>query len=736
MRRSTFSLAHSASVRCIILLVHFSFTILLSNLFPSESYSQTNSPNSCTIKIKVIPEGFHDIVANRLNMRDTVKAYLINMYQPSIVDSAKAVIDSITFEGNFIFSNAPTGKYYIVITHRNSIKTWSRAQGEIITAGVPSSFDFTNDSSKAYGNNLKKNGNIWCIFSGDINQDGIINLTDLSVTSDDALNYLAGYLVTDLTGDGFVELADLVLVDNNNFKSVGEMKPSLPGGTCPGIPTVEYAGKTYNTVQIGTLCWLKENLNIGIKINTPDYFSDNGIIEKYCYNNDTNNCNIYGGLYSWYEAAQYTYDSMITRGICPEGWHMPDMFEFNNLQVAVDSNGNSLKAIGQGNGAGAGTNSSGFSGLLGGAYQSNYPDPGGEFINLSYGGQWWTQWPYPTSAPEDEEVDLNGNNNSIYIGSQYQYKFNAYNVRCVKNYTYYPPTLIQPLNGDVNVPVSILFKWNSVSGATEYHLQISTDTQFTYGTIIYDVRILYDTIKLITGLNNNTQYFWRVSAWNYFWWSEWSEIWSFTTTTTCPVTVGHAGKTYNTIQIGDQCWLKENLNIGTRINGSQNQNNNSTIEKYCYNDSANNCNIYGGLYQWNEAMQYSSVEGSKGICPIGWHIPTDDEWCTLTQFIDNTVDCGTTGWSGTDAGYKMKSTAGWNSGGNGNDQFGFKALASGFHQASDFYFNQLGTNTYYFSSSSTTIDNAWDRRLAGSNSIVGRQPAIKNDGFSVRCIKD
>jgi uncharacterized protein (TIGR02145 family) len=75
----------------------------------------------------------------------------------------------------------------------------------------------------------------------------------------------------------------------------------------------------------------------------------------------------------------------------------------------------------------------------------------------------------------------------------------------------------------------------------------------------------------------------------------------------CPgtPTVEYAGKTYNTVQIGSQCWLKENLDVGTMIPGSLEQKNNGTIEKYCYNDSIENCTTYGGLYQWAEAMEYA-----------------------------------------------------------------------------------------------------------------------------------
>jgi uncharacterized protein (TIGR02145 family) len=63
--------------------------------------------------------------------------------------------------------------------------------------------------------------------------------------------------------------------------------------------------------------------------------------------------------------------------------------------------------------------------------------------------------------------------------------------------------------------------------------------------------------------------------------------------------------------------MAENLNIGTRIDGANNQANNGTIEKYCYSDNTSNCDTYGGLYQWDEAMQYVTTEGTQGICPSG-----------------------------------------------------------------------------------------------------------------------
>ena len=98
---------------------------------------------------------------------------------------------------------------------------------------------------------------------------------------------------------------------------------------------------------------------------------------------------------------------------------------------------------------------------------------------------------------------------------------------------------------------------------------------------------------------------------------------------------------YNTVQIGDQCWMAENLNIGGMINGTDDPVEDENIEKYCYNDLESNCDTYGGLYTWDEMMSWTTEEGTQGICMEGWHIPTDGEWLVLKQGIINTIEDAT-----------------------------------------------------------------------------------------------
>jgi len=182
------------------------------------------------------------------------------------------------------------------------------------------------------------------------------------------------------------------------------------------------------------------------------------------------------------------------------------------------------------------------------------------------------------------------------------------------------------------------------------------------------------------------------------------------------------GKTYNTIQIGDQCWLKENLDVGTRIAGSGNQTNNSTIEKYCYGDSDANCTTYGGLYQWDEAMQYSTSPGTQGICPDGWHLPTLAEFQTLRDAAGG-------------SGNALKAVGQGGGSGTGTNASGFSALLAGYrHYNGNFY--GLGNLAYFWSSTESSATNAGNLGLSTSNSSIYLGYGPKGNGFSVRCLKD
>jgi hypothetical protein len=178
------------------------------------------------VTVKVIPQGFYN-AGGYLNVSDTVKILLANTSSPfAIVDSAYAVLDSLTFTATATLSVANSGTYYIVVAHRNSIETWSAA-GVAYTKGATTNYDFTTAASQAYGSNeIEIASGVFAIYNGDCNQDGYVDPLDLSMVDQDSYNYVSGKaLVTDVNGDGYVDPLDLSIVDQNSYNYVGVKLP-------------------------------------------------------------------------------------------------------------------------------------------------------------------------------------------------------------------------------------------------------------------------------------------------------------------------------------------------------------------------------------------------------------------------------------------------------------------------------------------------------------------------------
>lgn len=185
-----------------------------------------NTPNISTLNVKVIQQGYYDNSNDRLNIRDTASIYLHQNTSPyNSVDSAKTVIDSLSYSGLCFFNNTPNGKYYIVVKTRNTLETWSRNGGDSVRKGAVKSFDFTSDSSMAYGDNLIKSGAKYCIYSGDVENSGNIDLTDIVEIFNDASIFLTGYNPTDLNGDDISDLTDILIAFNNSTNFVTLISP-------------------------------------------------------------------------------------------------------------------------------------------------------------------------------------------------------------------------------------------------------------------------------------------------------------------------------------------------------------------------------------------------------------------------------------------------------------------------------------------------------------------------------
>jgi len=190
-----------------------------STIIPGTEYDYLTIkyPSSLQLNAKILMEGFYNNITNTLSKKDTLTAYLRNTTFPyAIVDSGKALIDTLSFKCGFCFNNAPAGTYYIAIKHRNSIETWSKVGGEVFSKSSPVYYDFTASASQAYGSNLVLKGSKYCMYSGNINQDGIIDASDQSQVDNDSFSGLSGiFLNSDVNGDSFVDATDVGIVDNN-----------------------------------------------------------------------------------------------------------------------------------------------------------------------------------------------------------------------------------------------------------------------------------------------------------------------------------------------------------------------------------------------------------------------------------------------------------------------------------------------------------------------------------------
>lgn len=196
---------------------------------PGASILDCSAGLPISLNIKILMQGLYNPETNLLARKDTMSVYLRYASFPfSYLDTAVGIIDSVTHSGLFHFYNAPSGTYYLSTKHLNCIETWSRAGGEeLIRGGSAYNYDFTTAASQAYGDNQILMGSKYCIYSGDVNQDGFIDGSDFSLVDNDAYISLSGYTSTDLTGDFFVDGSDLLLVDNNSAAFVSVMTPLI-----------------------------------------------------------------------------------------------------------------------------------------------------------------------------------------------------------------------------------------------------------------------------------------------------------------------------------------------------------------------------------------------------------------------------------------------------------------------------------------------------------------------------
>lgn len=198
------------------------------NVFAGNVYIYIQS-NVALILTKVIPEAYYISSTNQLQSDDTVRLYLHSSVSPySLVDSSIAVINYNDYMGIFSFPYASNGTYFLKVIHRNSIETWSQSGGMLFSENSIMNYNFTNLQLKAFGNNMIQVDNSpvrFGIYSGDVNQDGVIDASDNGAIDNDASNFATGYINTDLNGDTVIDATDAAFADNNASNFVSSVRP-------------------------------------------------------------------------------------------------------------------------------------------------------------------------------------------------------------------------------------------------------------------------------------------------------------------------------------------------------------------------------------------------------------------------------------------------------------------------------------------------------------------------------
>ncbi|MDA9864373.1 M12 family metallo-peptidase, partial [Flavobacteriales bacterium] len=462
-------------------------------------------------------------------------------------------------------------------------------------------------------------------------------------------------------------------------------------------PTMD--GYSYSVVEIGGQCWFAENLRTttyadgtvipaGLTDGEWDVatggatavYGEGGSV-CFQYSTDIDACDAaqslaeYGRLYNWFAVDD-------GRGLCPSGWHVPTDGEWTDLENYITSQGfdgtegTALKSTYGWHNGGNGTDDFGFSALTGGFRI----DDGGAFLDGGLIGYWWSSSPVGGGA---WYRNLQSFNPTIY-----RFDFSprgGFSVRCVQD----PSTLgcTDPAYGEFD-PLAVIDNGTcqtpAVFGCTnpdyyEFDPSANTDDGSCSGFIACeDLSLTMD------------------------------------------------GYTYGAVAIGEQCWFTENLRTTVYADGSAIPEVTdstawaglSTGARCDYDNDASNFATYGRLYNWHAAVD------AAGLCPTGWHVPTDDEWTALENFL------GENGHSGAE-GTALKSTSGW---GSGTDDFGFSALPGGIRVNVGNFVN-AGYVGYWWSSSPSGGD-AWARYLLNNFPDIYRYNFFPRNGFSVRCLRD
>jgi len=466
-------------------------------------------------------------------------------------------------------------------------------------------------------------------------------------------------------------------------------------------------GQRYSATLINGYIWMAENLN---------YYTPSG---SCYYNTDSiSYADPYARLYNWETAKE----------VCPSGWRLPSDHDWKDLEVFLGMAPTELNNFGfRGTDEGGKLKSTGFDYWL-------YPNEGatneygfnalgagdGGYLDcfaLKEKASFWTSTSWGINTAILRVLSYS----NAYIERGERDDASTTSVRCMREIpepvalgSVFTPGITEP--GTYNYYVT-----QTVNG-----FESPADTVVLTIHPVPDVPIAFDDAVC----ENQDAVVLMAEGENIKWYADLDTV---------SLVDERDGQEYLTVKIGNQWWMAENLNYGFMIGHTLEQTNNDIAEKYCYNDNEENCHTYGGLYQWDEVMNYVNYEVNRGVCPEGWHIPTDREWMDMERYLGmEASEALSKEWRGTNEGGKLKDESDlyWQEPNAGaTNESGFSALPGGTRYLDQEFYN-IGSWAYFWTSSLEQDGFAWKRNLHSIESRIRRMSADTKESMSVRCIKD
>ena len=548
----------------------------------------------------------------------------------------------------------------------------------------------------------------------------------------------------------------------------------------------DYDGNVYNTMSIGQQCWMKENLRTshyasGIEIPMGIKTSSN-VAYRHIPGNNTSNILTYGYQYNWLAVMNgidpnFT-SSNIIQGICPSGWHVPSIAEWELLIDYVNSQSEYVCSVSSSHNTVAKAlastigwhsdnhtctpgnnpsenNATGFSALPADYYYSSgYPIYG-------YSALYWSSSPAVSTAAA-KCFSISYMDTPASVGATHA-REEGLSVRCIRGDGLNLPSV------NINAVSAITSTTaNCTCSVTDAGSSPVTARGVCWSTSAYptindnfttDGSGTENFTNSLTGLIPGTTYCLRAYATNAEG-TTYSEQFTFSTLPNngqaCPnasTLIDYDGNIYNTVQIGLQCWMKENLRTTHYSDGTSiplGTTTSSTTQAFRYYPDANPAQVStcGHLYNWSAVMHGSpsssaNPSGIQGICPTGWHVPSKEEWTQLANYVGSQSEYVCNNYHIAKA---LAATTGWSSSTNScavgnnvadNNATGFSALPAGYCTYENLNYFALSTGTRLWSCSSKNSTSCYYFSMSeGSSSVSISYDTNKRDGYSVRCLKD